>query len=293
MVICGLQASDINALNSKGKIAFIAVHMEVGGTPKTLDYQANMWPTLIRLVQAADNHSIKLTLQFNPQWASYIVADDMRLKILRTWGRNGHEIALHHHGPGHSDWNGYTNKEDMKSHSDYIGDIREMMAIVRRMSYTGKILTGGITNEDTDWPYGVKYDTNGGKSPDSLFSTPENKVFNGRKVIQLEYRAYCTTIKGDADFDEIQSACSSFDETKVMGIVFHCHDYSKKNQRYLGIDRLFSFLSRQNIKVRAVKDILFSRYHYLPVNHSEKNVTVRRGSQVLRTPESTWNTYFE
>ena len=111
--------------------AFIAVHMESGGGGQY--YPARNWQTLIELVNSADKYNQKLTLQFNPNWATYILQDRSKIDLLRSWEENGHEIALHHHGPTHTDWNGYTNNQKYINNPKYKGTIAEMMSLVTQL----------------------------------------------------------------------------------------------------------------------------------------------------------------
>ena len=229
--------------------------METGGTPKILDYQEKTWPTLVELIKLADKYDFKLTLEFNPQWAFYILADESRLKLLRNWEQNNHEIALHHHGPSHEDWNGYSNIEAKKKDPRYIGTISEMMSIMEQLSVSGKILSGGITNENTDWPKGIIYDTDGGELKTDLLSKPKNITFNNFPVLQLRYRQYATISSKSASLVEIKESYSN-NEDAIMGIVFHAHDYNRTSQNQSDIKKLFASLSENNIEIKTVKDIL-------------------------------------
>ena len=229
--------------------AFVAAHMEVG--PPI--YMNNMWPVLADLVELADVNDFKLTLEFNPQWASYILADNSRLQLLRSWESRGHEIALHHHGPTKSTyWNGYTNREDMKTDPRYLGSINEMMQLMRKLPLSGNILTGGCSDEDTDWPLGVRFDTDGGANRFDLLSKPADKIWNEVPVKQLRYRMYATE-GDDATLDEIESAYSFAKRGDIMGIVFHVDDYAKRPAE---IQALFASFEQNNIQVRTVKSIL-------------------------------------
>ena len=236
--------------------AFIAVHMEVGGTPKDLDYQEGNWPVLIELVELANKYDHKLTLQFNPQWASYILEEQSRLSLLRAWELDGHEIALHHHGPSHGDWNGYTNVDEKKDDPRYIGTISEMMTLMKQLPASGLILNGGITNEDTDWPEGIIYDTNGGRSKNDLLSKPETVNFSGYDVMQLTYRV---ATKNGADLTEIEKGYNSAKPGEIMGLVFHAYNYDRNSENHLGIQNLFASLAEHNIQVKSVSDIFNSK----------------------------------
>ena len=245
-------------------LGFIAVHMEVfpgsRNTSKTT-YQEETWPNLVKLIALADQYDFKLTLQFNPQWATYLTMNHSLLSILNSWERFGHEVALHHHGPSHGDWNGYSNdtKAKSKAKSDlfYLGDIENvLMPLMKEISLSSKILSGGITNEDTDWPEGVLYDTDGG-DPDDLTSFPTKKVFNGHNVIQLRYRVCGTsTTPADASINEVENSYSELINGKILGIVFHAMNFTPQSPTHDKIKSLFSSLNSNNINIKTVKEIL-------------------------------------
>lgn len=232
------------------RVAFIAVHMEAGD--RALRYAADQWPVLIQLIELADQYNYKLTLQFNPQWAEYILKDKNKLVILRGWEENGHEIAFHHHGPFHGNWNGYTNLEFKKQDPRYLGPMTEAADLINQLPVSGQVLTAGGGSEDSDWLQGVIYDTNGGRSTDDLLSTPVQKVWNEQPVTQIKYRMYGTTDPSDAALTEIEAAYENMDG-KIMGIVFHVHDFEQRKQK---IVNLFESFKSNNISVQTVKKIL-------------------------------------
>ena len=237
-------------------VAFVAVHMEAQDNNGDLAYQRRYWPTLGRLVRFADRHGVKLTLQFNPQWATYILSDTSRLQVLRRWEGNGHEIALHHHGPGHDDWNGYTNDTSMHNDPKYQGTVAEMMALVRQLPASGRIWNGGITNESTDWPRSVPFDTDGGPAASDLVSRPQIVTYRGRRVVQLRYRQYATRAAAAAPLSEVQTGWASTTRGQVLGVIFHVHDFA---QRFDQIRGLFSWMSSEQVPTSAVEAILRSR----------------------------------
>lgn len=237
---------------------FIAIHTEVDGvnqskTPRTLDYQEKYWPTLVDLVELADSYDFKLTLEFTPQWASYILLDEERLNLARIWESNGHEIALHHHGPTHGDWDGYTNVDPEKTDARYIGDIEDMMKIMNQLPASGRIFTAGMTSEKMDWPRSIIYDTTGGEEKTDLLSIPKPVFWRELPVTQLRYRQYATRFYDSAELAEIESAYSYAKEDEIIGIVFHVFDYDEKQEK---IKQLFESLNENDISIKTVKEIL-------------------------------------
>lgn len=253
-----------NSNNFSGEVnknanIFIAIHLEPGRQPKTTTYQEINWPNLVAIVNLADKYNQKLTLEFNPQWVTYILNTD-KLSIVRGWEAEGHEIAVHHHGPDHPSWNGYTNCMDCirtGDESKYIGTVEDMMNLVSQLSASGTILTGGVTNEIYDWPEGVIYDTTGGTEKTDLISTPTKINWAGDLVTQLKYRMYAVTDDyakyPDADLSEIQQGLSTIKDTEVMGLVFHGFNYPTHSQE---IEDLFSYFNSQNLHSKTVSTIL-------------------------------------
>jgi len=170
--------------------------MEPGSNPKTTENPETYWDTLIELVNTADGYTLKLNLLCNPQWASYILQDEARLAVLRAWGTGGHLIDLHHHGPHHAYWNGYTNQPGYTHHEKDIGTIEEMMALMNQLPDYGQITTGCITmdeDRDDDWPAGMIYSADGGVSGASdLISTPEIVTYNCQQATKITNNMYAT-----------------------------------------------------------------------------------------------------
>ncbi len=239
--------------------AFISVHMEPGNK-EIPNWPETYWPDLINLIALADDYNVKLTLAFNPQWGTYILADNQRLALLRSWEENGHEIALHHHGPHHANWNGYTNQEEYMDDKDYIGTVEDMMNIVNQLPASGQILTAGIgaiIDQEKDWPNGVLYDTNGGPGGISdLLSTPAEKSHNGKDVIELLNAAYMIGTQltiPQVSISQMLEAFETAKEGEIVGIAFHEYNYAEQPNKF---EELFQFFQEQNIEVKTVQEIM-------------------------------------
>ena len=63
---------------------FLAIHFEVGGNTRNLEHQRSHWPTAVNLEKLADQYNAKLSLQFNPQWAEYILQDHDKYNLLKN-----------------------------------------------------------------------------------------------------------------------------------------------------------------------------------------------------------------
>jgi|GEM_PF-5645699 hypothetical protein len=94
---------------------------------------ADFFGALMDLVDLADSHGHRLTLQFSPPYMDYIgtsTCDDLLgvgrkypaaagpnathcKDLVLAWKNNGHEMSIHHHGPNHdaAKFDGHTNRE--------------------------------------------------------------------------------------------------------------------------------------------------------------------------------------
>jgi len=62
---------------------FFVVHFETGGDTRNLKHPQAFWQATIDLMDCANQFDAKLTLQFNPQRAKYILKDPLKVKIVR------------------------------------------------------------------------------------------------------------------------------------------------------------------------------------------------------------------
>ncbi|MBI5543895.1 MAG: hypothetical protein HY901_08420 [Deltaproteobacteria bacterium] len=103
--------ADAAALPDAGAPAtlyFVAIHNEPMNVPNGPALLAAAYPVLQQMVQEATERHLKLTVMLSAQWADYIVADAGRKAEVLGWKAQGHELAAHHHGIHHGNWDGYT-----------------------------------------------------------------------------------------------------------------------------------------------------------------------------------------
>lgn len=238
------------------KTAFISIHMEPGSNPSTTAYPELHWSDLVSLIALADEYDVKLSLVFNPQWATYILDDEEKLAVLRSWEAAGHEIGLHHHGPHHGSWNGYTDQEEYKDDLKYIGSVEDMMNLLNQLPASGQILVAGIGGEedvDFDWPDGVIYETDGGADGAAdILSNPTKNVYNGHRVISLRHAQYQVG-KMSLSLKEIASYLEEQQSEEYMGIIFHEKNYAENPAK---IEQLFQLFQDYDVEVKTVQDIL-------------------------------------
>lgn len=235
---------------------FIAIHCEPGSDPHNTAYAELNWPALVQLVAAADEAGQKLNLLFNPQWATYILADSIRLELVREWEANGHEIGLHHHGPHMNDWNGYTDQPAYFSDHEFIGTINQMMDLMNQLPVSGQIRIAAVTDDDApdDYPAGIVYDVDGGwNGVDDLVNCPSFITWNNHELIHLTHARYAANPGGiNVSLGEIEQAINSVTEHELIGIVFHTFEYAANADVF---DELFTFLKLHGVYAKAVPDL--------------------------------------
>jgi len=246
-------SNDQDQSNQFGGV-FFAIHIETSDHATHSNSVADEWNMLEELVATADEYGHKLTLEFQPQWAEYALENPDKLAQIRTWEANGHEIAGHHHGVSHAAWDGYTNVSGYQDQAKYRGTMDDAMAFLNQLPASGRILTAGLTDEDSDWPEGVIYATGGqGQSGGGLLSVPKSINYQGESVAQAINQGYGLQIGPTASLEEIEGALHQATSDQVLGIVTHPYDFAKNPELFIA---LFDLLSEFDIQIRTVSDIL-------------------------------------
>ena len=244
------------------KGAFVAFHLEVSRGPRV----RTLWPLLEQFMALADRYNVKVTLQFSTTWADYVYRSGV-LETVQAWENNGHEIALHHHGPTHKFFDGYTNAPDAirtdgwyATEGSYLGTIDNLMAFMAPLSQRG-ITSAGMSDEETDWPAGVLYfATDSGETPsrDDLLSTPVETVHNGYPVVEIYNAGYEIAHLGDAavTLADVEAALQMAGADEYLGLVFN--DETIESDFAL-IEPLFQLLAQNNVQVETVSTLMAAR----------------------------------
>lgn len=240
--------------------SFFIIHFETGGDTKSLRYQEKFWPAATAFLELAKAYEAKLTLQFNPQWAEYIVDDEEKKEDVKSWQKEGHEIALHHHGLDHPDWNGYTAREGMEEKPGYRGNIKDMCRLLNRLSSPERIMTGTITDEEFDYPGEIRYDTEGIEIRHAT-TRPVRVSLGSARVVQvgMAYLPFC------GDIEIFRNPLDAADEDEVFGLVTHEHDFEHNPVLF---EEWFHFLQNKNITIRTVSDLITSYAVKYPIKYS-------------------------
>ncbi|UCG68944.1 MAG: hypothetical protein JSV09_14325 [Thermoplasmata archaeon] len=242
---------------------FLAAHFEVGGDSKSLKYQEAFWPSAIDFVDLAHEYNAHLTLQFNPQWPEYVLKDQRKLNMLRGWQRHGHEVGLQHHGYDHGDWNGYTNRPEKEDDSRFRGNVRDMMKLMRQFVHPYQISSGTITDEEFDFPQGIKYDTEGIQIYHAR-SEPKRVTLGGNnKVIQVGMGF----LSCEGDVGSFKEEYRKSKGNEIFGVVTHEKDFVKNPTI---IEEWLDFVRSRGKTIKTVKDIITMYQKVYPVRYNDK-----------------------
>lgn len=243
---------------------FYAMHMEVGIQMPEFLYQEQYWHRLVQMISITNQYDAKITLLFNPQWATYILMDQNRYDMVKEWQSQGHEVGLHYHMVTHGDWCGFTNRNDALYADSpfYLGNVADMMQVVNQLADPEPVLTAccgvdiatkpfpyckpvppGLIDE-IDFPNEIIYDIDG--IYDGRIS-PIQFEFNGKTRYHLRHGIAMQKSDIKERLNEIDSA--EFDE--IIGFVTHESDYDPEL-----LTGVFRHLKKRQIHVQTVRHIM-------------------------------------
>ncbi|MCX6901593.1 MAG: hypothetical protein NT105_23180 [Verrucomicrobia bacterium] len=238
---------------------FFAVHCEAGTANPV------MWDALTRFVAMADRYSAKLTLMFNPQWAEFICPDKERFDRVKSWQKNGHEVAVHYHNIVHGDWNGHTNRQDERYTRDrrYRGTVPEMMASLQKLAAPDTMLTmcmgpdarwdslNEVEIDEADYPDGIVYDVDG---MDVGLTRLMKTKFKGRDLFHLKHHFFAPDRRAE-HLDKIKEEFRRAKPGEVLGVVTHEADFARSPEF---IEQWFQFCQENKADIKTVREIVRS-----------------------------------
>ncbi|MBU1050728.1 hypothetical protein KKG90_11970 [Candidatus Bipolaricaulota bacterium] len=204
-----------------------------------------MWIELTKLVAQAEARNIPLTLDFSPQWASMILADETKIALLESWIESGHEIGCHHHGywgtkDRGSTWDGYTNTpliqidpEDLKRYQGTMDDYMALLTALPGERVSGCLGTSN-SGDDVDYPCQLIYSTRGQALLDAV-SQPTNVTLNGCDVWELSHALIASQDRG-----ALADLYLETDDVNVFSVVGHVYNYAAFPDLF---EQWFSFLA--------------------------------------------------
>jgi hypothetical protein len=204
---------------------------------------------------------------FTAQWARYIQENDLIEKV-RAWERAGHEIALHHHGPSHPFFDGYTNRPDLiqdpsfyRFRVTYQGTMDDLMNLLAPLSEKG-IVSAGMTDQGIDWHPQLRYqatksDRETGPSVSDLLSAPREVTYNGLPAVEVLNAGYAIgrlERTGQAvTLADVEAALQAGTSDQVMGLVLN--DETLAGRR-ADVEALFLLLERYGVRARPLRELL-------------------------------------
>jgi|GEM_PF-6581844 len=254
---------------------FFVVHCE----PQT----PYLWPKLIQLVQLANNYNVPLTIQLTPQWVEMILTDSLKIQRVRQWQQEGHEIAAHHHGVYHLNWDQYTNYPDSVileqgwSLDDLLGNMDDYRAVLEAISGDSLMLTmggPGASDPDSsvDWQPDFLYRTGGGRHPARAFSSPRVVGMGQYYACQVDYYF----LKNQGSVDSLITEYNNRSEKDVVGATTHVFNFAPDSSYLVN---WFQFI--QTTSRKTVRQIM--RDHHC---HPDSNIT-----SIVRTPSALPGTF--
>lgn len=266
---------------------FLTFHLEVAD----LAHVQALWPKLVNFMDLADAYNAKVSLQFSEPWLRYVEEKELSATV-QAWEASGHEIALHHHGPTHKFFDGYTERPDLirtdgwyATPGIYKGNMAKLMSLFAGLT-DQPILAAGMSDADIDWPAGVLYyATKAGEdnAKSDLISTPVQTTYNGHVVIKVTNAGYAIDHLGDAavTLADIENALRSASSDQVLGIVVNDDTISK---HFDEIEPLFQLLARYDAQARTIADVVGS---YQPVPTATPSASPSPTSTPTPTPAGT------
>jgi hypothetical protein len=245
--------------------SFFIIHFEVGGDIWSLEHQKAFWPSTIGLIDLANQYNVKLTLQFNPQWAEYILKDRKHLSIIRKWQKTGHEIGLHHHGYDHKDWNGYTNRTGKELDPRFRGRVKDLMEIMMQLVGPYQLFTGTISDDEFDYPEGLRYDTEGIRIYHAK-SRPKWVTLGGKKMIQVGM-AY---LSFEGNIKSFKREYQKSTENEVFGVVTHEKDFAKNPEIF---EEWLKFIKSKRKNIETVSEIIAKYQKKFPIPYDDNPLT--------------------
>ncbi len=251
--------------------SFFVIHCDPG-------YADNLHFRLLReLADSAIHYDVPLTMEFSPQWVRMILADSNKIRQVRRWQEEGHEIGAHHHGIYHCTWDSLTNYPDdsialhqpQSGRCDsgiHISDMTIFWNQLDTLAGDSLLLTWGASDEHpaVDLYPDPHYRTDGGRRSYQAFSNPYeqihetwigNRQYGPYNTCQIDYCFLGTmdTVEQIIQLYENSAFSSAY---STVGVVTHVFNYkearSKGSNNY--VMRWIRFISGKGCQ--TVREIL-------------------------------------
>lgn len=187
---------------------------------------------------------------------------------MRSWERSGHEIALHHHGPSHAFFDGYTNRPDLVQdpsayhfRTTYQGTMDDLLRMMAPLSRQG-IVSAGMTDQEYDWHpqlrfHATKSDPEAGPSPEDLLSVPHRVEYGGLPAVEVYNTGYAIGRlegSGGVTLEDVEDALQRATSEQLMGLVLN--DQTLGDRRFEDVRALFELLGAYGVQTERIRALL-------------------------------------
>ena len=225
--------------------AVFVVHCE----PRNADEESLL--QLREMVIKADQHQVKLTIDFTPPWVEMILTDTLFFGWAIAWNEAGHELGAHHHPYWVSKergthWDGYTNtpQEDLLDDDaeDYLGDMDDYLALLNQLpgTRTSGTLGLGYAGDELDWPQDLLYSAKG-HAYDEIVGQPELVDYDGHEVWQMNHGLFW-----NAPPSLIEAAYHGAGPDDIFAVVTHVSNYEESAESAQAVEDFFTFLGNED-----------------------------------------------
>ena len=229
-------------LVSANPYAVFVVHCE----PKNADPASFL--QLRDMVVKADQHQVKLTIDFTPQWAEMILEHPVFSDLVTNWHEAGHELGAHHHPYWVSktrgtNWDGYTNtpQENLlgSDGENYLGDMDDYLALLNELPGTRTSGTLGLGEppDAIDWPQDLLYSA-AGHAFEDIVSRPQKVEYAGHVVWQMKHGLLSNGLP-----EQVENAYAAAVPGDIVAVVTHVSNYEDFPQ---AVENYFAFLGSQD-----------------------------------------------
>lgn len=200
------------------------------------------------MVVKADQHQVKLTIDFTPPWVEMIMDNPVFLDSVTNWYEAGHELGGHHHPYWVSktrgtSWDGYTNtpRENLLDDDgdDYLGDMDDYLALLNELPGTRTSGTLGLGEppDAIDWPHDLLYSAEGHAFED-IVGRPQKVEYAGHAVWQMKHGLFWNSLP-----EQVENAYAAAVPGDIVAVVTHVSNYEDFPQ---AVENYFDFLGSQD-----------------------------------------------
>ena len=137
------------------------------------------------------------------------------------------------------------------------------MKLVKQLVHPYQITSGTITDEEFDYPQGIKYDTEG----IHIFharSQPKRVILgDNNKVIQVGM----AFLSFEGDIESFKREYKKSSKNEIFGVVTHEKDFAKNP---MIIKEWFKFIKSRGETIKTVSQIIMDYQKAYPIEHNEK-----------------------